>query len=326
MADVVCLRPQDDFLRVGVEPPRDWDIAYRAPSDPDVPDLLSAARALVLPSAGPALSPDLFQRANALRLIQYTGAGWDRIPEAVARDLGCAVANVPGVNAQAVAEYVLLTTGLLLRKFKLADRLMWAGEFGEARTELAAERVRGFANMVVGVVGLGYIGLTVGKLFRALGAQALYFDPQPRDPAAAEAAGMLRVTLPELLERSDVVTVHVPLLPATTGLLGAAEFAQMKPGAVLVQASRGGVVDEASLLRALQDGHLAGAAVDVFTREPLPADDPIMAQPRAVADRMLLTPHIAGVTQQAAAQLYRVAWENVSRVLINGEPPQYAVL
>ncbi|HEX8732893.1 MAG TPA: NAD(P)-dependent oxidoreductase [Ktedonobacterales bacterium] len=326
MADIVCLRPAEDFTRVGAMIPDDWAIAFRAPADPDVPALLSAARAVVLPSAGPHLAAELFAGARGLQLIQYTGAGWDRIAESIVRDLGCPVANVPGVNARDVAEYVVIAAGTLLRRFKLGDQLMWGGQFGQARVELAAERARGFTDLTIGVVGLGHIGLAVGKAFRAFDARVLYYDPKPLDPDAASAAGMIAVTLPDLLDAADVVTVHVPLLPATVGLLGEAELARLKPEAIVVQASRGGVVDESALLRAVESGRIAGAALDVFTREPLPADDPLLLKRTALADRVLLTPHIAGVTRQAAGRLYAAAWANVARVLRDGQPPLNRVL
>ncbi len=326
MADIVCLRPAEDFTRVGAFIPTEWEIAFRAPSDADVPDLLAGARALALPSAGPHLPDELFRDARGLQLIQYTGAGWDRIAESVVRALGCPVANVPGVNAKDVAEYVVIAAGMLLRRFKLGDRLMWGGAFDQARVELAAERARGFTDMTIGVVGLGHIGLTVGKAFRAFDARVLYYDPKPLDPEAASAAGMVPASLTDLLDAADVVTVHVPLLPATVGMLGEAQLARLKPETIVVQASRGGVVDEAALLRLVESGRIAGAALDVFGREPLPPDDPILLQRAALSDRILLTPHIAGVTRQAAVRLYEAAWANIARVLRDGQPPNNRVM
>jgi phosphoglycerate dehydrogenase-like enzyme len=326
VADIVCLRPAEDFTRVGASVPTAWDIAFRAPSDADVPDVLAGAGALVLPSAGPHLPDELFRNARGLQLIQYTGAGWDRIAEPIVRELGCPVANVPGVNAKDVAEYVVIAAGMLLRRFKLGDRLVWGGEFDRARVELAAERARGFTDMTVGVIGLGHIGLTVGKAFRAFDARVLYYDPKPLDPDAASAAGMAPASLTDLLDAADVVTVHVPLLPATVGMLGEAQLARLKPEAIVVQASRGGVVDEAALLRLVESGRIAGAALDVFAREPLSPDDPILRQRAALSDRILLTPHIAGVTRQAAVRLYEAAWANVARVLTEGLAPNNRVL
>jgi phosphoglycerate dehydrogenase-like enzyme len=131
------------------------------------------------------------------------------------------------------------------------------------------------------------------------------------------------MSLPELLATADVVTVHVPLIEATRGMIGDAELAAMKPGAVLVQAARGGIVDEAALARHLASGHLGGTAVDVYSTEPPAADNPLLrltGEAAEAASRLLLTPHIAGVTRQSSAFLFRSAWQNVERVM-RGEPP-----
>jgi len=125
-----------------------------------------------------------------------------------------------------------------------------------------------------------------------------------------------------LLESSDVVTLHVPLLPSTQGLLGARELALMKPGTILIQASRGGIVDESALAAALDSGHLGGAAIDVYSTEQPNAGHPLLALKGDAARRVLFTPHIAGVTRQATQLLLRSTWRNVERVLLANEPPE----
>jgi phosphoglycerate dehydrogenase-like enzyme len=129
-----------------------------------------------------------------------------------------------------------------------------------------------------------------------------------------------QMPLDELLKSSDVVTLHVPLLPATKGLINAERLALMKKGAILVNASRGGIVDEAALAAALESGALGGSAVDVYSTEPPAADNPLLNVSGEAAQRLLLTPHIAGVTRQSAAHLFRASWDNVMRVL-NGDVP-----
>jgi phosphoglycerate dehydrogenase-like enzyme len=125
----------------------------------------------------------------------------------------------------------------------------------------------------------------------------------------------------EILAGADVVTLHVPLLPQTQNLIDERRLGLMKPGAVLVQASRGGIVDEAALAAHLASGHLGGAAVDVYSSEPPSPDNPLLKLEGEAASRLLLTPHIAGVTRQSSAFLFRSAWENVERVLIHGQAP-----
>ena len=129
------------------------------------------------------------------------------------------------------------------------------------------------------------------------------------------------MTLDALLAAADVVSLHVPLLPETQGLIGERELSLMKPNAVLIQAARGGVVVEAALAAHLRAGRLGGAAVDVYSTEPPAADNPLLRLEGEAARRLLLTPHIAGVTRQSWTYLFRVAWENVERVLLRNEPP-----
>jgi phosphoglycerate dehydrogenase-like enzyme len=183
----------------------------------------------------------------------------------------------------------------------------------------------GLEDALVGIVGLGVIGLAVARLARRSGCRVCYYDPGSPSSAAAAELQAKPVGLDELLSSADVVTLHVPLLPATTGLIGARELARMKPGAVLVQASRGGIVDEAALAAALQSGSLAGAAVDVYATEPPGADNPLFGLTGEARNLVLFTPHIGGVTRQASTFLFRTAWQNVERVVVGGQAPLYRV-
>jgi phosphoglycerate dehydrogenase-like enzyme len=183
----------------------------------------------------------------------------------------------------------------------------------------------GLENALIGIIGLGVIGLAVARQARRSGCRVCYYDPGSPNAAAATELQAEPLSLDELLSSADVVSLHVPLLPATTGLIGARELARMKPGAVLIQASRGGIVDEAALAAALQAGDLAGAAVDVYSGEPPGADNPLLALTGEARNRILFTPHIGGVTRQASTFLFRTAWQNVERVLVEGRAPLYRV-
>ena len=133
------------------------------------------------------------------------------------------------------------------------------------------------------------------------------------------------LSLDELLKSADIVTLHVPLQPATRGLISAREFEKMKPGAILIQASRGGIVDEAALAQALTSGHLGGAAIDVYDAEPPSAENVLLSLSGDAARRILFTPHIAGVTRQAAEYLFRTAWCNVEQFIFKNELPENRV-
>jgi len=318
--DVLCLRPRADFDRVGALPPESLSVAYHAPDDPQLAALIRGARAMVIPAVGAKLPLQLFEGCQ-LKLVQVTGAGVDRLDEAAMKKFGIPVANVPGGSNSAVAEYAVTAASMLLRRFAWADAEIKKGNYVGFRTKMLADNLAGLDGLSVGLVGMGAVGLAVAKAFHGAGCRLCYFDPAPRDAAAAAALGAQPMALDDLLKTSDVVSLHVPLLPATKGLIGQAQLAAMKPGAVLIQGSRGGIVDEAALAAHLGNGHLGGAAVDVYSAEPPAADNPLLALEGDAACRLLLTPHIAGVTRQSAAFLFRNAWANVERVLVRGEAP-----
>ena len=314
--NVVCLRPEADFARVGALPPASLSVAYRPPDDAQLPALLKEARAMVMPAVGPKLAPALFE-GSRLALVQVTGAGVDRLDAQAMKRLGIPVANVPGGSNGAVAEYTLTAASVLLRRFAWADAEIRKGNYAAFRARLLADNLPALEGLTVGVIGLGVIGVAVADAFAKLGCRIVYTDPSPRDRAGA-------LSLDELMRTADVVCVHVPLLPATRGLINEQRLAAMKAGAVLVQASRGGVVDEAALAAQLASGRLGGAAVDVYETEPIAPDNPLLALQGDAARKLLLTPHIAGVTRQSYALLFRTSWENVERAL-RGEPPHNRV-
>ena len=322
-AHVIALRSEADFKRAGALPPESFSVSYHASDDPALPALMKRAAALVLPAVGPKLPATLFD-GTSIRLAQVTGAGVDRLDQATLVRLGIAVANVPGGSNSAVAEYAVTAASMLLRRFAWADREIKSGSYGEFRVRMMNDNLGGLYGCTVGVIGLGTIGMAVARAFAAQGANLVYFDSQPRSPAESAAIGARLLPLNELLRVSDVVTLHVPLLPETKHLIGGQQLAAMKPGAVLINAARGGIVDEPALAASLQSGHLSGAAVDVYSIEPPAPDNPLLKVTGEAAHRLLLTPHIAGVTRQASSYLLRSAWQNVERVL-RGEAPLHRV-
>jgi len=322
--DVLCLRPKADFERVGALPPANLQIVYRAWNDADVAALMKEARALVIPAVGPKLPTSLFE-GTTVKFVQVTGAGLDRLDLALLKQRGIAVANVPGGSNEAVAEYAVTTASVLLRRFSWADAEIRRGNYRDFRARVIADSLLGLDGLTVGVVGFGVIGVAVATAFHKRGCSILFYDPAPRDAKAAELLGARACPLDELLRAADVVTLHVPLLPQTTGLIGARELSLMKPGAVLIQASRGGVVDESALAQALKEGKLGGVAVDVYSTEPPAADHPLLALQGDAAQRVLFTPHIAGVTRQSTAFLCRSAWRNVERFFSGQEAPRDVV-
>jgi phosphoglycerate dehydrogenase-like enzyme len=322
--DVLCLRPKIDFERVNALPPAELSVAYHAPNDAEVIRLMKQVRALLIPAVGPKLNAEIFANTT-VKLVQVTGAGLDRLDLPLLKSMGIAVANVPGGSNSAIAEYVVTTTSILLRRFARADAEIRAGNYETFRARMLADNLYGLDGMLVGVIGLGTIGLAVAQAFHQAGCRICYYDPAPRGAAAARAMNAESLSLDELLKSADVVTLHVPLLPATRGLINARELQKMKPGAILIQASRGGVVDETALAQALSSGHLGGAAIDVYETEPPSADNVLLSLRGDAARRILFTPHIAGVTRQSAQYLFRSAWRSVENFIFRTELPQNCV-
>jgi phosphoglycerate dehydrogenase-like enzyme len=320
MAAVLCLRLEADFARVDALPPASLAVTYLDPNDPSLPQRMKEAHALVIPAVGAKLPPTLFE-GTSLKLVQVTGAGLDRLDEAALTRLKIPVANVLGNNA--VAEYAVTAATLLRRRLSWADAEIKKGNYAAFRARMLSENLSGLEGLTVGIIGLGVIGLAVAEAFHRAGCRVCYFDPKPQNPQGAAALNAVPLSLAELLKTADIVSLHVPLLDSTCGLVGAHELATMKNDALLIQAARGGVVDEAALAAELKAGRLGGAAVDVYSTEPPAPDNPLLTLDGEAAQRLLLTPHIAGVTRQSSAFLFRSAWDNVERVLVHNEPPLY---
>jgi|ERR1700688_1486737 len=322
--DVLCLRPRIDFERANALPSAELTVAYHAPNDAEVIPLMKQARALVIPAVGPKLSAEMFDNTT-VKLVQVTGAGLDRLDLVLLKSTGIAVANVPGGSNRAIAQYAVSTASVLLRRFAWADAEIRAGKYEEFRARMVSDNLSGLEGLLVGVIGLGTIGSAVAQAFRRAGCRICYYDPAPRAAAGPRALDAESLSLDELLKSADIVTLHVPLQPATRGLISAREFEKMKPGAILIQASRGGIVDEAALAQALTSGHLGGAAIDVYDAEPPSAENVLLSLSGDAARRILFTPHIAGVTRQAAEYLFRTAWCNVEQFIFKNELPKNRV-
>jgi phosphoglycerate dehydrogenase-like enzyme len=323
--DALCLRPRIDFEHANALPSAELKVAYHAPNDAEVIPLMQQARALVIPAVGPKLDREIFEKTT-VKLVQVTGAGLDRLDLPLLKDMGIAVANVPGGSNGAIAEYAVSAASILLRRFAWADAEIRAGNYQAFRARMVSDNLSGLEGLLVGVIGLGTIGLAVAQAFHRAGCRICYYDPAPCDGASARAIDAKSLSLDELLKSADVVTLHVPLSPATRRLINAGELARIKRGAILIQASRGGVVDEAALTEALSSGHMGGAAVDVYETEPPSLENPLLSLTGEAARRVLFTPHIAGVTRQATENLFRSSWRNVEQFILKNELPQNRVV
>ena len=282
------------------------DVLYAPALVDDAPRLLAeaaTAHALIVRNRTAVRGGLLAARARCT-VVGRLGVGLDNIdlPGCAARQMQ--VIPATGANALSVAEYVVTSALLLLRGAYAATPVVAAGQW--PRTALSSGRE--IAGKTLGLIGFGSIGQRTAGLARALGMQVLAFDAAlgAGHPAFAQ-HGVGCAGLDELIASCDVVSLHVPLTEGTRGLLSAARIAAMKPGAVLINTARGGIIDEPALAAALRSGQLGGAAIDVFASEPLPASPHFDGCPN-----LLLTPHIAGVTAEANE---RVSFLIADRVL-----------
>lgn len=251
----------------------------------------------------------VLEAADSLRVIARYGVGVDRVDLAAAKERGIIVTNTPGANSVSVAE---LAVALMLSVARGIPDAVAATRAG------AWPRTTGITlrNKTVGIVGYGAIGRCVAERLRPFGCRLLAYDPfPPKDPGA----GIEMTELQALLGRSDIVSLHAPVTETTRRMADDRFFAQMKPGALLVNTARGELIDEAALLRALNEGRLTAAALDVFEQEPLPVESPLLQSQRIIA-----TPHMAAHTDDAMNAMARMAAEDCLAVL-QGSSPQHPV-
>jgi D-3-phosphoglycerate dehydrogenase len=308
--NVLCSLPMDPAGAAMIESVANVKVAS-AQTDAALYAEIGDADILVVRSQLPA---DLFDRPNRLAAVIRHGTGLDLIPVASATAHGIPVANVPGVNSQAVVEFCIASFLALARRQELMNATLRSSGWAAARkystitTELAGK--------TLGVVGVGSIGSALAKACQAaFGMRVIGYHPDSsRVPDGVEA-----VSLDALFSQADYISLNCPLNDSTRHLVNAARLALMKPTAVLVNAARGAVVDEQALADALRERRIGGAAVDVFTVQPLAADHPFLQ-----LDNIILTPHAAALTRESSEKM-GVGTARQILQLLKGEKPQFMV-
>jgi phosphoglycerate dehydrogenase-like enzyme len=260
---------------------------------------------------------EFFRAALKLRLVQLLSAGYDRVDVEAARKAGVPVANNGGANAIAVAEHTLMLMLAVLKRLVRFHNDVVAGKWRVGN--VAETPVFELAGRTLGVVGLGNIGKKVARRAAAFDMDVQYYDIARLTEDAEDALGVRFVLFAELLRTSDVVSLHVPLDDTTRSMISTRELAMMKPSAILVNTCRGPVVDEAALLRALTEGQIAAAGIDVMVEEPPPPNHPLFALPNVT-----LTPHSAGPTWENWTARFRNGFDNIQRVAA-GRPPRWVI-
>jgi glyoxylate reductase len=283
-------------------------------AQPDREELLrrvAGAAALVADPTVPVDAELVDAAGESLRVVANFAVGYDNVDVAACRERGVIVTNTPDVLTNATAELAVALMLAAARRLGEAERIVRGGRWaGWEPKQLLGRELSG---AVVGIVGLGRIGTRVAELLRGFEVELLYATRSPR-PEAERRLRAEHATLEALLERSDFVTLHVPLSPQTRHLIDAHALQRMKPGAILVNTSRGGLVDAAALAQAIRDGRLAGAGLDVYEHEP-------QVPPELMdLERVVLTPHVGSATAAARDAMAQLVAENVIAVLEGRAP------
>lgn len=269
-----------------------FDISFHKAVEKDaLKTMLATAEALVIRSATK-MTKDLIDLAPKLKVIMRAGAGVDNVDVKHATEKKILVLNCPGVNNNAVAELTLGFLFGLMREIPRATSGMKANLW--EKKDLVGGEVAGRS---IGILGFGAIGGLVGKACNALGMSVTAFDPAAATLKTKPEYSFVKKwanTLDEVFAECDVVSVHMPLMDATKNSIGAAQFGKMKKGSYFINCSRGGIASEAALLEKLNDGTIAGAALDVFDQEPTPPDHPLVKHPKVIC-----SPHIGAATKEA---------------------------
>ena len=258
------------------------------------------------------MTEEEIRAATKCKLLQLMSAGYDRILLPVWREMRVPVANNGGANAIPVAEHAVL---LMLAVYKWLPQHHMALQAGQWLGHAKVLQMFELRRKTVGIVGFGHIGREVARCLLGFQTTTLYYDVVRAPIAIEEELKGRRVPLDELLRQADVVTLHTPLLPQTHGLIGARQLALMKPTAILINTSRGPIVDESALYGALQARRIMGAGLDVFAQEPIDPNNPLLQ-----LDNVVVTPHAAGATYDTWFRRLDFAFANIARVA-RGEAP-----
>lgn len=304
------------------EIPEDWEIVHFGNGDYKPEDLASTGAQAVLIDPMLPLNGEAIGRMKELKIIQSFGVGYNQIDLQAANTAGVYVCNNAGVNAAAVAEQTVLLMLAVLRKYHEAEAMTYSARQGEFKGRCFAQGLKELGECKVGLVGLGAIGKETAVRLAAFGCQVCYYKPHrlpEPNPWQVAYSG-----LDELLAGCDIVSLHLPVTPETVNIMDGQTIGRMKDGAILINTSRGELVDQEAVCRALESGKLGGFGADTLAPEPVQSDNPIINLPEELRNRVALSPHIGGITSGTFHRSYRNAIENMEKAL-RGERPDHVV-
>jgi len=315
MKKLVCTVNKERFDKYGVHFTPDWEIQYlNAPYTDE--EMIAACKTkdyIFVNSVHP-VTAAVISACPHLKMIHVEGVGYDKVDAAEAARHNIPVCNNRATNNGAVAEH---TVGLILsamRRTAYCNEQIYTAGFAGCQSEFRSEGERELAGKHVGLIGMGAIGREVAKRLKNWDCRVSYYDAYRPAPEIEKELQVEYLDLEELIESCDVISLHVPVLPETIGMMNTDRFRRMKKTAYLVNTARGEVIDQNALAEALEHGEIAGAALDILTPEPAPADHVLLTLSPAAKKRLTLTPHVAGTTDEAFTRMLKNAIENFERV------------
>jgi len=300
----------------------EYEICYVPTGSPDEVILEAGKDAdFALVDAVAKLSADVINQMPNLKLIHSEGVGFNGIDIEAAAKRGIYVCNCKGMNATAVAEQALLLMLGLLRDVCGGDRSVRAGQQIQVKEQVMINAsLKELGDCTIGIVGMGDIGKATAKMAAVFGAKVNYYSRHRLEPAVESAYGVTYMTLDELLASSDIISIHAPVTKETERMANADFFKKMKQGAYLINTARGELVDEPALLEAIRSGHLAGAGLDTLSGEPVRPGHPMLQAEPEVAEKILYSCHIGGVTASSFKRGYDMIWEDIKKVAVGERP------
>lgn len=320
MARIIITTPRISYEKYGYIIPEEWDAVFVNANISDE-DLIEAAKDAIclVVGSGQVVSQKVIESCPNLKLIQTEGVGFDKVDVEAAKERGIWVCNNKGANKISVAEHAIGLMLAGLRRTSLTDRQLRTIGYRASKIEHLKAGEHSLAGKTVGLVGFGDIGRQTAKRLQCWECNVIYNDILDMSEIEKE-YNVTYKGFDELIETCDIISMHVPVTPLTKHMMGKEQFAAMKNTALFINTSRGDVVDQDALIWALENDEIYGAAVDVVTPEPLPDDAPILNMSQKAMDKITITPHVAGVTDEDFNRMTGMTMQAITR-LLNGEEP-----
>ncbi len=318
---IAILLDEDNFRRYAARErlPEEFELRHFGNKEPDEAAIAAFDPAVIVADPMTPVRAGLIEKLPNLKLIQSQGVGFHLFDLASARSRGVAVCNCAGANAGAVAEQAVLLMLALRRNLKECARMVFEARQAEAKGRCFRSGITELGDCHVGILGMGAIGRATAELLGAFGSRVSYWNRTPKPDVPWE-----YLPFDRLLSECDIVSVHLAVAPETEGIIGERALSLMKPGSILINTARGEIVDQEALREAIESGKLLGAGLDTLSPEPVTADNPLLQLPPALRERLVLSPHIGGITAGSFRRYFELIWDNVTRVS-RGEAPRNVV-